>query len=146
MSDMTSQFVKGILAQVDQQTDQRLGEFGMLTLGELDARLESVVPELPIKLDSGTFPGEIMSYRGYYRFPAVEPSLQECTVGEFHKVVKDAIGRTFEGYKGGDFKMTRHSPLWVSSYGDASGRGIVGVTVDDDQVILKTAVVDADAW
>src|SRR5690606_7997246 len=108
-------------------------------------RFEHIDPELPVIFDLERCPGEIMSYRGYYRFPAVEPTDDGCTAGEFLSRVRDAIGRTVEGYKGGDFTMTRHSPLWVSDYGTASGRGVVGVKIEDDQVVLETAII-ADGW
>lgn len=42
------------------------------------------------------------------------------TVGEWIEVLKQAIGKTFTGYKGGDFLMGKNTPVWLAEYGDAS--------------------------
>lgn len=51
---------------------------------------------------------------------------------------KAAVGKTFEGYKGGDFTMTRDTPVWVANYGKAGSTAIVGVYDDGWQIVLLT--------
>lgn len=36
-------------------------------------------------------------------------------------------GATHEGYKGGDFKMSLRTPIWVANYGDATGTALIGI-------------------
>lgn len=136
--------IKGVQAQVEREADEACAEAGQLTLGELEARLEPVNKSLPVFFDSGESPGEFMSYRGYYRYVAVAPTDEPCTAGEFLERFSFAIGGTFTGYKGGEYRMTRHTPVWVSRYGEASGVGIVGVAVLPDKVILVTAKIEED--
>jgi len=131
----------GVMAQVDQQTDKMCAEKGQISLGELVAHLESANPDAVVKFEDGSFPGDFASYRGYYRFVAIDHG-PECTVAQFLPKAREAIGTTFEGYKGGDFTMTNFTPVWVSEYGMASGVGVVGVEKSDKTVTLKTAQIE----
>ncbi len=67
--------------------------------------------------------GEPMSYRGYYEDLAFPPE-PDVTVAQCLKRAKSALGKTFMGYKGGDFKMGEWTTCWFSDYGHASGDGI----------------------
>lgn len=51
------------------------------------------------------------------------------------------IGKTFTGYKGGDFEMSRRTPVWVANYGNAGNTGIVGIHDDGYSVIILTAYI-----
>lgn len=42
------------------------------------------------------------------------------TVEEWIEVLKQAIGKTFTGYKGGDFLMGKNTPVWLAEYGNSS--------------------------
>jgi hypothetical protein len=42
------------------------------------------------------------------------------TVSEWIDVLKEAIGKTFVGYKGGDFTMGKGTPVWLAEYGNSS--------------------------
>lgn len=61
--------------------------------------------------------GELMSYRGYYCDLAFEPG-KDMTAGELLEECQNAMGRVFQGYKGGDYLMGETTPLWVAEYGD----------------------------
>lgn len=113
----------------------------MITLGELRAHLQHVNRLLPVRFEDGTAPGDFASYRGYYQYPALNHG-EDCTAGELLDKTCNAINNTFTGYKGGEFTMTAHSPIWVSGYGQASGLGLVGVQVESDCVHLRVAKVD----
>lgn len=58
----------------------------------------------------------------------------------FLQMLKGAVGKTFMGYKGGDFVMSRQTPVWVANYGDAGHTAVIGVVDDGYQVILITAL------
>jgi hypothetical protein len=114
---------------------------GQVTLGEMKALLESCDQTLPVRFECGGCPGDYMSYRGYYDMIAVDHG-DTCTVAEFLAKTTEAIGKEFTGYKGGEFIMTKHTPVWVAEYGQSGGIGIVGIERTADAVILKTADIE----
>lgn len=61
--------------------------------------------------------GRLDSYRGHYCDLAFEPSMELRSVRDLLNVCYSAMGRVFEGYKGGDYLMGENTPLWVASYG-----------------------------
>lgn len=56
------------------------------------------------------------SYRGYYEDLAFEPT-ENITVGKMLKCAQEALGKTYQGYKGGDFKMEEHVDVYLANYG-----------------------------
>lgn len=84
--------------------------------------------------------GDEMSYRGYYSDLSFEPTAEITTVGKLLKQCENALGKTYQGYKGGDFLMDKDTPLWVSHYGNNSGIAIVDLQKDTlgKKVIVKT--------
>lgn len=59
------------------------------------------------------------SSRYSYSALAFECSNEEITKEEQLKVVKNAIGETFAGYKGGDFKMNLDSEVHIGEWGSS---------------------------
>ncbi len=87
--------------------------------------------------------GEVDSYRGYYSDLAIEWGGDcDCKVEDLVKVLDSAIGKTYEGYKGGEHIMSEDTKVWVSNYGESSGTAIVGVRDDDWRVLLITQQMD----
>ncbi len=117
-----------------------------LTLGELIAKLEKFSPGRPVRAYYDGNPdavslGEIGSYRGYYEDLAFEPTilaLEPKSVGDVLTMARSAMGRDFEGYKGGDYPASEHTALWLSNYGHCSHQGIVGLEERDGAVWVKT--------
>mgnify|MGYP006078505723 FL=1 len=99
------------------------------SLNDLIDRLEQLPQDMPILL------GEADSYRGYYSDLAFAPlyDTEPRTVKEALKEALLAHGKTFEGYKGGEFTMEGDTPVWYSHYGSC-GPAIIGIT--DEGVIL----------
>ena len=56
------------------------------------------------------------SYRGDYSELAFEP-LENATVGEMLKSAKSALGKTYQGYKGGSYTMGEYTTVNLSQYG-----------------------------
>lgn len=83
-----------------------------MKLGGLIKLLESLNPKetLPVGLSNPH------SYRGYYDDLAFEPIKKESKVSDILKVVRDCVGQTFTGYKGGDFTMDESSTIWIAHY------------------------------
>ena len=59
--------------------------------------------------------GEPSSYRGYYNCVAFHP-VNVTTVGEMLKHARSAVGKTFTGYKGGEFTMNLETPCYIACY------------------------------
>lgn len=72
--------------------------------------------------------GEPMSWRGNYRELAFEPA-ENVTVAEMLAHARSALGRTFEGYKGGEYTMKEYTNCHIARYGEDGGDGIGPVLV-----------------
>lgn len=112
---------------------QRLRALSQATLGEMIAALRAMPSNTPV--DNLRNPH---SYRGYYCDLAFECCGGDMRAGELLAICEDTLGRTFEGYKGGDFTMGKNTPVWIASYG-YSGKKLIGfnrigevITGEDD--------------
>lgn len=88
---------------------------------------------------------DIDSYRGYYSDLQIEYSQdikEALTTEELIKKLKKAIGKTFYGYKGGEFEMHEGTVVWLSNYGKTSNRQIIGVINGWDRCYLKSKRVE----
>ena len=81
------------------------------------------------------------SYRGDYMDLAFE-AVSDATVGDVTNMLGSCIGATFEGYKGGDYRMTRNSWCWIAPYGTSGGDHIGPVLLH--LLISQTPVVPGD--
>lgn len=104
-----------------------------LTLGGLIDLLKATKPARSIK---GL--GEEASYRGYYSDLAFETSSNAEHVSTLLSRCEKAMGRVYEGYKGGDNVMHQNTPLWVSDYGTASGVKLMGLDQSKAPIELVT--------
>lgn len=99
----------------------------------LHGRLRIASPEILIPLD-------LESYRGYYEDLAItytseallSPQRGETLVKEFIELAQSSIGKNFMGYKGGVYRASQDTRVWVSNYGEASGAQVSEVYADDD--------------
>ena len=125
--------------------------FGTTSLGALVDALAPIKPDANVWFDFGhTVPTDLHSYRGLYDHLAVgwayiDDMPEVPTVEAVSRVLDDADGREFVGYKGGSYRMDRDTPVWVDRPGDASGTAIVGIDrlYDDGIVFIITRHVDA---
>lgn len=90
-----------------------------------------------VRFDVGQSPDYVCSYRGYYEDLGVIPQDGTQTVGGFLQDLREALGETFTGYKGGEYVMDESTPLWMADYG-CCGRAIVGIRDTEDAVVLET--------
>ena len=83
-----------------------------MTLARLIEVLESAPRDMVVKRG---FSGP-HSYRGYYDQLAFkhEPN---TTVGEMLECAKSANGKTFTGYKGGEYEMNGETTVNIANYG-----------------------------
>lgn len=83
-----------------------------MTLGKLIEALEAMAPaDMVANLNAAH------SYRGYYSDLAFERGEGMREAGALLEECRAAMGRVFEGYKGGDFVMGERTPVWVAEYG-----------------------------
>lgn len=105
--------------------------------------------EKKVRFDFGwTYPGRLISYRASYADLAItfetgarRGDPEPLTTAEFLAMLNDALkpGRTFEGYKGGDYQMTEDTPVWVAQYGAWTDTAVVGVRDIGTEIIIDTA-------
>jgi len=121
-----------------------LANSDQLTLGELILKLEPIVKnqkegeEATVRYDfEYLFPTSIDSWRGSYDELALnfETQGEEMKVSEFLKMLKDCIGETFTGYKGGEYLMHKGTPIWVANYSHSGNTAVIDV-VDNRYVVL----------
>lgn len=56
------------------------------------------------------------SYRGQYYDLAFEP-VEQVTIGSMLACAREALGTTYEGYKGGDYEMSECTDVYLAEYG-----------------------------
>lgn len=112
-----------------------------LTLGGLIDVLKVAPRGTKVRFDHGSGVGEAHSYRGYYSDLSFEGDSEPKSAAELLTRTQDALGSTFEGYKGGDFVMQRDTPLWNAPYG-CCGLAIVGAEISGKLITLVTKNVD----
>lgn len=127
-------------------------EYGNLTMGELIEKLQAVydspLPEYvkdrdqrQVYFDWCDFrPGYTDSYRGYYDHIAIEPKPNRATyLKDFIKALRERIGTTMHGWKGGEYEVTPATPVWVAESGEPTGWGVADVQNTGHSAVMKTA-------
>ena len=130
----TGTLVDTVMKQTKKESQQRR-KGTQWTLGELIDALESlggVDDDCDIFLDFGPTPMCLGSWRGSYDELSLEWTQEwkweeRMQFPKFLQELKSAVGRTFTGYKGGDYRMDRDTPVWVSRYGDATSCAVCGI-------------------
>lgn len=129
-----------------------LAKSTQLTLGEMVLKMEAIVKECEAeKIDSHVhydfghlFPTTINSWRGSYcelalDYDSYDGGGIQMSAKAFHELLKETVGKTFEGYKGGGFTMSRQTPVWVANYGNSGETAVVDIVKSNYGVIIKTA-------
>ena len=83
-----------------------------MRLEDLIGVLAAIYPETKVPLGFH----DPYSYRGFYDQVAFEAK-RDTTVGEMLSAAREALGSTYIGYKGGEFKMEGHTNCWLATYG-----------------------------
>lgn len=130
-----------------------------LTLGELIAKLEAIPKreegkeEADVTFDfEYAFPTTLESWRGIYEELAIgfrfegyelgdyEKEVKPWTLSAFIEHLKSALGKTYEGWKGGDFMMGKTTPIWVANPGNVGETGVLDVHDDGYRVRIITGI------
>lgn len=123
-------------------------QFGKMTLGRLIKELEKQeaahmaqgnrIDETTGKswktsveiLGCGYLTTEVGSYRGSYEHLYISWTRdydKAATRAEVIAALKGAVGKTFDGYKGGDYRMHEGTTVFFGQYGTSHGGCILGV-------------------
>lgn len=84
-----------------------------MTLGELIERLKAEPADKVV--EHGFY--DPHSYRGYYECLAFVRK-ERVSVKDMLAAATSAVGETYPGYKGGDFKMGQYTTVYISEYGE----------------------------
>jgi hypothetical protein len=128
--------------EVAKMRQNRLRNSDQLSLGKLIEKLTPFVanyPDAPVMFDfCGFYPTEFASWRGDYAELALnyERHQEPLSASRFLNLCQRTIGNTFVGYKGGDFKMSADTPVWVSAYGESDHTAVVDVTHDGSYCVI----------
>jgi hypothetical protein len=119
-----------------------------LTIGELI----NLIGESDLIMDDGSHktiefdfissvPNKLHSWRGSYDEAAISVENQGVLVvnaADFLQYIKQCIGKTFEGWKGGEYVFYEDTPLWISRIGYSDYTVPVGVFDDGYSIIILT--------
>ena len=149
--------IQDIHEQVKKQRELRFRDNQQLSLGEFIKELESVDLKMEhngevkeVEFDFGTaFPTQLDSWRGSYDEIALGYKMSGYDNNSEHfantkadkllEHLKEAVGKEYEGYKGGDFTMDKNTPVWVANYGHSGNTGVVGVLDAGYKLVIITA-------
>jgi hypothetical protein len=114
-----------------------------MVLKDLIDTLSALPADAEVVMDCGTVPTRLMSWRGKYADLTLDHrgGSSGPSVAVLLDDAQQAIGKTFEGYKGGEYEMRSDTPVWADPYGDYYCRGITGFVLSGGKVVVKTYVV-----
>lgn len=109
---------------------RREREETQLTLGGMITALEAMHKDIVV-----VGLGDFLSYRGYYEDLSFQVGPDTKTVEQLLVQCREAIGATYEGYKGGNFVMGESTLLWIAPFGRT---GVKIVSINKDGTLLVT--------
>jgi hypothetical protein len=87
----------------------------------------------------------------YIFYKPIDTTLpKNVKVKDLLQMLKMAVGKTMEGYEGGNFLIKKTTPVWVSAYGESEGyktnknydpQAIIDVRVKNKKAILITKLM-----
>ena len=113
-----------------------------LTLGDFIKALGNLPNGAMVRCYSGESVSSLCSYRGYYDQLAIGRATPVRTVADVLEDARGAVGASFDGYKGGSYRMDNSTPVWFADYGEAPGYAVVGVRQVGDAVHILTRKVE----
>lgn len=120
MNNNTFQYLIDVLSDAWQRERAQT----QMTLGKMVLALKNMPPDALV--DTITHPH---SYRGYYRDLAFERRDGKITSLAALELCQSAMGKVFEGYKGGEYMMGESTPVWIATRG-TTGQRIMQIRED----------------
>lgn len=128
MSDVLQDIIDRAMEQAKQKRER-----DNYNLGNLIEDLEKYPSDAYVSIEPfGLYPTGFGSYRGYYEDLSIRYTTEQYNddvldCGKLLEKAKECVGKTFYGYKGGEFTMTKNSVIWLANYGDATRVILTGV-------------------
>ena len=95
-----------------------------MTLGEIIKRLAPVAESHPDAVIRHAFdPDTAHSWRGDYFKLSFDPA-ENVRLADMVAALFDAIGETYDGYKGGEYTMHETTAVYMDEWGTCSGNAI----------------------
>ena len=154
----------------DKMRSDRLKSSPQMTLGEMIAVIKPISEnqegivgkyghEANVEFDfEYAYPTGLSSWRGSYAELALNFSFvgygvegfskvenfepKDMPVSKFLELLKNAVGKTYTGWKGGDFIMGKTTPIWVANDGNSGSTAVVGIINDEHTIYLQTQRVE----
>jgi hypothetical protein len=134
------------------ERQKEFNKSNQLSLGEMLLKLEPIIKKQKEIIDKYKheatvsydfeylFPKTIDSWRGAYEELALDINLEgePLKVTEFYNLLKSCIGKKFTGYKGGEFIMSKNTPVWVANYGNSGHTCVIDIVDNEYEVLIKT--------
>lgn len=105
-----------------------------MTLGDMIVALEGIRDQTTdIVLPMSLLPVGVDSYRGYLDNLAINWYHRDDhkgvapTVGTLLAQLKTALGKTYQGFKGGNFTMNEDTPVFVAKWGEIGSTCVIGI-------------------
>lgn len=135
-----SEFLATIHSLVQASRDSVFADSPQWSLGQLIDGLRALPGDALVGIDTGAFPAHFSSWRGIYAELAIVPKTtgNPPTVHVMLGMALNADGATFTGYKGGDYRMSRATPVWVSEIGVADDTAVTGITLINGVAVIST--------
>jgi len=141
--------------EVKKSRQKMLSKSDQLTIGLILEKLDPILLKQKERIEAGLgeatvyfdfeylFPDKIDSWRGSYselalNFTSSDDGDAPLPVTNFHIMVKNSIGCTFGGYKGGYFVMDENTPVWVANYGNSGSTAVIDIVDYGYQVVIIT--------
>lgn len=123
-----------------------------MTLGEMISTLSRKDQNASIRYDFVHFyPTTIESWRGVYAELAIGysnvPDPEEGyvpIVAQFLAKLKEAVGKEYHGWKGGEYIMHENTPMHVANSGEAGNTIISDIIEGDREIVFVTAFCRAE--
>lgn len=99
-----------------------------LNLGEIIDTLETIYrgSKNPEELIIDGMSNSFYSYRGYYEDLTIPSSVDKTLLRDVLNGLRGCLKKTFQGYKGGQYKMSLESTVWNADYSVCADRYFVG--------------------
>ena len=113
-----------------------------MRLKDLIDALAGMPQDAIVVFDTGLSPSGFESWRGRYNELTLIPDGRNTVrVAELLADARNAVGRTFQGNKGGDFTMAEYTPVWADQSGECGHHGITDAVFQHGTVVLRTMVI-----
>ena len=106
-------------------TQKARAESKQMTLREMINRLEELSDNTQVECLEKPH-----SYRGYYADLCLERGEGTMRARLLADRLTSCLGKSYTGYKGGEFVMNEDTPVWIGKWGAYGGQKIIGIDAD----------------